>query len=341
MSLFPKLELENLVQKDDSTRFSATKSYAAKDETVAIATVTITPGRDGSPISVFNADSDNWYLDWDFGTVNMDIDVGNNLLHFSEDGTTILVATLSSNTYTEAALATEMKTQLDVAGAFTYTVTYDANTDKFTVSATSSFDILPRVDNIWSILGFNDRYEQSLTSGSSYVGIRLRELMKKVTVTINNATTAISTSKYIGVLSSRRDQLFSSDEMLTQSEADLLKWVPPGRKSFLNMHREAQTNILAWLDEKGYVNVYSDKFILDDLQKLEEFRQWSKYMCLRLIFSGIGNAIDDIFAQKTKDYAILEEQARGRAVLRVDINRDGITDVQEDILVSVARVIMG
>ena len=52
-------------------------------------------------------------------------------------------------------------------------------------------------------------------------------------------------------------------------------------------------------------------------------------MALRLIFEGVQNATDDIFGEKAEKYQGLEEFYRNRLVLRLDLNKDGQTDVSE------------
>lgn len=58
------------------------------------------------------------------------------------EGVGELPATLTNGTYTGAALAAEIKTQLEVAGALTYTVTYVEATRKFTIAASGNFELL-------------------------------------------------------------------------------------------------------------------------------------------------------------------------------------------------------
>jgi len=64
---------------------------------------------------------------------NFVIDATNNKLDFDEGGGE-LTATISSDTYTPAEIATEIKTQLDSAGGDTYTVSYASGTGKFTIA---------------------------------------------------------------------------------------------------------------------------------------------------------------------------------------------------------------
>ncbi len=54
-------------------------------------------------------------------------------IDFEETGATPLVATLVEGAYNADSLSAEIKTQLDAAGASTYTVTYSDSTNKFTI----------------------------------------------------------------------------------------------------------------------------------------------------------------------------------------------------------------
>jgi len=70
------------------------------------------------------------------GWGNFNIEAGvNDDIDFEETAASELTATLTAGTYTADELATEIKTQLDVAGASTYTVTYSDSTNKFTLAS--------------------------------------------------------------------------------------------------------------------------------------------------------------------------------------------------------------
>jgi len=58
------------------------------------------------------------------------------------EGAGELPATLTPGNYNGLTLAAEIKTQLDVAGALTYTVTYDETIGKFTIAASGNFELL-------------------------------------------------------------------------------------------------------------------------------------------------------------------------------------------------------
>jgi hypothetical protein len=88
------------------------------------------------------------------------VSAANNKLDFGEGGAE-LTATLTNGTYTAAALAAEVKTQLDAGGALTYTVTYSATTRKFTIAATGTFELkwntgTHKATDCSVLLGFSD-----------------------------------------------------------------------------------------------------------------------------------------------------------------------------------------
>lgn len=127
------------------------------------------------------------------------------------------------------------------------------------------------------------------------------------------------------------DKLFSSDNQLFPYEPNLLNWVRAGRNSFLDVHRESQTEILNYLDKNGYWDVNGDPLTKADVIDVQEFRDWSKFLTLKLIFEGLSNATSDIFHEKALRYREKEYLARDRAILRVDLDNDGDSDSKEEI----------
>ena len=67
MAIFPNLELEDTVQVNDKTRLSAIKSFVSKDN-AAISNVEIEPESGSGYITVYNSNSNNWFLDWQYAT---------------------------------------------------------------------------------------------------------------------------------------------------------------------------------------------------------------------------------------------------------------------------------
>lgn len=148
-------------------------------------------------------------------------------------------------------------------------------------------------------------------------------------VTTDGAPTTVT--KQISVVSAATDKLFSNDQDLMVHEHDILSWVDKdsGRNSFLNVHRRSQELILAWLDEKGYVDTSGNKYTKAAFVNVDEAKEWSTFMTLRLIFEDLSNSVDDIFDLKSKKYKTHELNARNRAVLRIDTDGDGTVDKYE------------
>lgn len=330
MALFPSLEMEGEVQIKDKTRFWGRKSYVSKGAN-PITIMTVKPGSDQTPVSIFASSVDDRFLDWEFLTWNTDITANNQNLDFSE-GASLFNAVLTPGTYTLAQLAVEIQTQMNAVGSNTYTVSVSPD-DKITISANGQFALLPltgvnRQFQILKHIGFSEEPGQTATSRT---GERVEYLQKEITLTIGDGTTTQAITKVVQVYSEAGDNLFSSDEDLTAEEPEILNWVPPGRNSFKDVHRRAQKNILANLDENGYTDIYDEKFAKRSVINVDEFNQWSTYMALRLIFEGIHNSKDDVFMEKAKIYASQEINARNRAIILLDIDRDGKQDKGEGI----------
>ena len=324
MSLFALLDFEGDVQLEDKTRLHAGKSFASK-ATNELTTITVTAGIGGSAVEIYNADSNDIYLDWVYESFAIDIDSTNNTLLFNEGGST-LTATISGGSYTLSTLATEIQTQMDAAGAFTYTVSANSS-GTLTISATGSFELVA-CDLLEQLFFTTGLLSTSQESDMVEYGIR------KIVVAIGNGTLTDTKNFYQRVYSEDGDRLFCSNQDLTAHEPDLMKWVPQGRSSFKDVIRRSQKLIIAWLYEKGYVNVYGNKFDKHDIIDLEEVRQWSIFQTLKLIMQGLSNVTDDVFDKKAKEYSKFEEAARQRVILRIDTNRDGAADAMEGLSIS-------
>lgn len=157
------------------------------------------------------------------------------------------------------------------------------------------------------------------------------------TKTIQARITAGSTTtvtKTVEAVSETSDYLFSDDQTLATHEPDILKWVKAGRNTFKDIHRAVQTEIMDYIDEKGFVKTDGSKYEKEDLIDREEVRQWSKFMALRIIFEGIQNAENDVFQKKAEYYCEKEIAHRNRAILRIDVDGDGAVDEQEGLSIS-------
>lgn len=136
-------------------------------------------------------------------------------------------------------------------------------------------------------------------------------------------------SETISVVTSAADKLFSTDSDLELHEPDILNWVEDGRNTFKNVHRRAQKLILEYLKREGYRDTNGDFFTKDAIVNVENVKQWSTFVALRLIFEGISNAVDDIFSEKAKRYKGMEVTWRKTVLLNIDVDGDGVVDDNE------------
>ena len=235
---------------------------------------------------------------------------------------------------------------MEAAGDYTYTVTVSGN-NKLTIAATGSFSLLPTTGTnflscVLPTLGFKPKpgFGDSAYSGAvTFTGDIIRCLPKAVTLTTGDGTLTSVETKYISLYSVAGDNLFSSDSDLVSRQSDILKYVRDGRSSFLDYHRAAQEHIISFLDEEGHIDVNQDRLSVDAFVDIDEVRQWSKYVTLRLINDDLSNSIDDIFKQKSKLYEAEEMRCRNRAILRIDTDGDGKADIGEGVRVRSARAI--
>lgn len=186
-------------------------------------------------------------------------------------------------------------------------------------------EIKPEASEAWIEVtgsGQTDWYLDWVYLGAS------REIVPQVRVTTDTDQTL---NGAISLLTSEDDKLFSNDQDLVAFETDILKWVPNGRASFLNVHRAAQTKILEMLDESGVVDSQGNKLTKTAVIDNTEVNAWSRDMTLQLIFQGLANAKDDIFTTKSAHYASEALKRKARAVLRLDLNGDEQVDRGEGV----------
>lgn len=340
MARFPVVETEEKVQVGDKTRIDASKSFV--DSGTALVAVKIKPGKNATEITKTSADSEDWILDTQFD-FTFDVDATNNKLDFIEGSGSELTATISTGNYTVTTLAAEIKTQLDAAGALTYTVSATGPDDavvKFTISAATAFNILGATGSNLSTsilpdIGFIEDVEGAIT----YTGAEVETVTKEITVTADDGSSTTAITHNMLVISKPSDRLFSTDAMLKVLEPSILKWVVAGRSSFKDVHRAAQTEIFAWLDKNGAVDIFNNKFTKSAAVLPEEFREWSKFLTLRLIFDGVSTKDDDVYYKKARAYKGREVFFRDRAILRLDIDGDGTADDSETLDVTSTRVL--
>lgn len=338
MAKFAHLEIEEKIQIEDKTRLSGIKSFISVGAS-ALDAVTIKPGADESAISVFNTNQNLWFLDWQFEIFNGDFDATNNKLDFSEDGgTTELTATITPGTFTLATLATEVQTQLNAEGAFTYTVTVDKD-DRFTIISTGNTSLLPNEGSnsetsILPIIGYSSKPgfdDNAFSNETELKGLKIRFLPKAITLSVDDSTTPVTQTRFIKLYSEAGDALFSIDADLRTKKSDVLNWIEQGRNTFIKFHREAQREILEFVREEGIVDIDGNPLKLKDFTNPSDLRLWSTFLTLRLILDDLSNAIGDVFDEDARGFESKEMKHRKMTFLRVDFDNDGRSDIGEGI----------
>ena len=97
-------------------------------------------------------------------------------------------------------------------------------------------------------------------------------------------------------------------------------------------HRKAQEIIIAYLDEQkiwkndGTRISKQDIAAITDPDVVDQFKQWSTYQTLLIVFESIKVSGADIFETKKDYYKDLRNGARKRSALRLDLDGDNVTD---------------
>lgn len=135
----------------------------------------------------------------------------------------------------------------------------------------------------------------------------------------------------INVLDEDTDALLSTDNDLYPYEPDILNYLPRGKNSYIYAHRKSQERILAYLDEqriwKSDNSIYTKQDLIDLGSELQDqFKQWSTFQTLLIIFESVQVSNADIFQEKKLEYENLMRQARNRSSLRLDQDGDGVID---------------
>jgi hypothetical protein len=152
---------------------------------------------------------------------------------------------------------------------------------------------------------------------------------KTVTIEVTTDGSPVTVDKDILIITAADDKLFSSDGDLIGHEPDIMNYVRKGRNSFLDFHRSSQDRILGWLDEQRIHDSNGNRLTKDAVIDIEEVNDWSKFQTLQFIFESLSNAIDDIYMAKARTYKQMAQEARNRAVLRLDTDGDAVISSSE------------
>ncbi len=150
-----------------------------------------------------------------------------------------------------------------------------------------------------------------------------------------------STETYnMEVLSETEDGLYSNDNDLYPYEPTIARYLPEGKSSFIYAHRASQSKIIAYLDEHRIWKKDGTRYTKEDLIDKEEFRYWSIFQTLLIIFESSQLSTGDIFQEKRVEYEADMRAARNRGALRLDYNGDGVIDeTSEKLNMSTTRLV--
>ena len=96
---------------------------------------------------------------------------------------------------------------------------------------------------------------------------------------------------------------------------------------------KAQERIVAYLDEQRIWKDDNSRYTKLDLSTVtdpefkEQFRQWSSFETLLIIFESFQVSSGDLFQEKKLEYTALRNGARTRSALRLDQDGDGELDI--------------
>lgn len=133
----------------------------------------------------------------------------------------------------------------------------------------------------------------------------------------------------IEVKTAAEENLFSKDSDILFYESNLYEYLQEGRDTYIDKHRAAQIDILNELDEAGIWKDDKTRYEASDIVDIQEFKTWSKFLTLKIIFEGIHNDTNDVFLETAGLYESKVTQAKKRATLRLDPNGDGVIESGE------------
>lgn len=187
--------------------------------------------------------------------------------------------------------------------------------------ASGSFIDITQVDGLYLDWSYSVAAENTVT---------LKVTTRDLTDPDVPVDTEYTTTLTISSVTAATDNLFSNDVQIRTLEPDIINWIPSGYSSWNHIHRQAQTNILDWLNEIRITKPDGTPFTKSDIANKDQVRRLSSYIALRMIFYSLSNQVDDIFDKKAKQYLIFENEAKNRNYLSLDTDGDGTASTSEN-----------
>lgn len=158
------------------------------------------------------------------------------------------------------------------------------------------------------------------TSGTKTISVRATDSMSTITQTFS-----------LDIISEEDDNLYSNDSQIFAIETELKNYIPEGRNSYKNLHREAQSRILNYLDRKRIWNDDGTQLTKMQINLSGEVQKWSLYETIFMIYTDLFISVGDKFADKINQYKMLRNNERDRASLRIDKDSSGSIDANSEI----------
>jgi hypothetical protein len=154
---------------------------------------------------------------------------------------------------------------------------------------------------------------------------------KTITVEATDGTNTVSQNFTINITSVEDDNLYSNDAQLFAIESELKRYIPQGRNSYINIHREAQSRILNYLDRKRIWQDNGEPYTKTQINLHGELQKWSLYETMLMIYTDLLISVGDKFAEKVNEYKALRNYERDRGAIRIDKNNSGTIDAASEI----------
>ena len=215
------------------------------------------------------------------------------------------------NCQNEALIQTKDKTRIDVSSSF---VSGDAITDILIKpnDDTSYISVFNADQSLWYLdWAYEDEGDQTIT------------------VQATDDTDTVTAEFTITVISESEDNLYSTDAEIFAIEGELKKYMPEGKNSYKNLHREAQSRIVNYLDKKRLWNSDGTPYAKNQINLYGMLQKWSLYETILMIYTDLTISIGDKFTEKVSEYKALRNYERDRAQIRIDKDNSGTIDAGE------------
>jgi len=214
--------------------------------------------------------------------------------------------------------------------------------DKLRLDASLSFisggsgeiitDVLIQPESTESFISVFDDDNEKWFLDWAYVADGAKTVIVKVITDLD--LTGRTRSYSLDAISADDDALFSVDADLFPYEPKIIDDVPRGKNSFLYAHRKAQEKIIAWLDEQRIWQNDGSRYTKQDIALIastdseikDQFKFWSTFETLLIIFESNQVSNSDIFQEKRDEYEKMRNSSRKRSAVRLDQDGDGKLD---------------